>query len=90
MARDGKKLVVTHHLPSSECNIEQFKGSVLNPAFCVEKTWFVAAWDVAAWIYGHSHRNIPDFEINGTRMLTNQLGYVPFDKLRVKRMGGAP
>ena len=76
VAKEGKKLVVTHHLPSNECNIDQFKGSVLNPAFCVEKTWFVAASDASAWIYGHSHRNVPDFEINGTRMLTNQLGYV--------------
>lgn len=27
-------------------------------------------------IFGHSHRDMPDFEINGTKMITNQLGYV--------------
>ncbi|MCB9298247.1 MAG: metallophosphoesterase [Lewinellaceae bacterium] len=93
-AKEGAKLVFTHHLPSNECNIEQFKGSALNPAFCVEKTWFVAASDVAAWVYGHSHRNIPEFEINGTRMLTNQLGYVgwgehrTFERDKVVETGG--
>ena len=27
------------------------------------------------WIYGHSHRNI-DGEIGGTKIVSNQLGYV--------------
>lgn len=72
----GKKVVVSHHLPSNDCNIEEFKNSTLNPAFCVDKTDFIANSDIDFWIYGHSHRNLPDFEINGTKMLTNQLGYV--------------
>jgi hypothetical protein len=28
------------------------------------------------WIYGHSHRNMPEVDINGTKMFCNQLGYV--------------
>jgi hypothetical protein len=73
---DGKKVVVSHHLPSNECNIEEFKNSILNPAFCVEKTDFISDSEIDFWVYGHSHRNIPDFEINGTKLITNQLGYV--------------
>ena len=77
VAKPGKKMVITHHLPSNECNIDLFKGSVLNPAFCVEKTWlFIAHSDISHWIYGHSHQNKADFDINGTTMVTNQLGYV--------------
>lgn len=76
VAKAGKKLVVTHHLPSDQCNIEAYRGSPINPAFCVDYTDFISASDIDAWIYGHSHRNLPEFEIGGTRMLTNQLGYV--------------
>ena len=32
---------------------------------------------ILIYIYKH-HRNIPEFEINGTRLLTNQLGYVKY------------
>lgn len=28
------------------------------------------------WIYGHSHRNRPNFLIGQTELRTNQLGYV--------------
>ena len=71
-----KKVVVTHHLPSDECTIEAFKGSLLGEAFCVEKSDFISQSNITAWVYGHSHRNLKDFEINTTRMVTNQLGYV--------------
>ena len=30
---------------------------------------------IDAWIYGHSHTNI-DTEIDGTRIISNQMGYV--------------
>lgn len=72
----SKKIVITHHLPSNECNIEEFKGSVLNGAFCVEKTNFILNSNIDYWIYGHSHRNLEDFQIGNTKMVTNQFGYV--------------
>ncbi len=73
---DGKKVVVTHHLPSIDCNIEEFKGSTLNEAFCVDKTNFILEYEIDFWIYGHSHRNMKDFKIGNTQMVTNQFGYV--------------
>ena len=77
---NGKKVVVTHHLPSSACNVDEFKGSVLNEAFCVDLTRLIENSEIDGWIYGHSHRNKDDFEINGTRMISNQLGYVPYNE----------
>ncbi len=73
-----KQVVITHHLPSEHCNIEEFKGSSLNEAFCVDMTSFIETSGVDVWIYGHSHRNKPEFSIGKTRMLTNQLGYVQY------------
>ena len=73
---DGTTIVVTHHLPSDLCNLEKFKGSVLNEAFCVNLTHEIEASHVDYWIYGHSHGNKPPFSIGNTMMLTNQLGYV--------------
>ena len=76
MKLEGKKVVITHHLPSYECNVEEFKGSSLNEAFCVEKTNFILNNEIDFWIYGHSHRNLEDFKIGTTKMVTNQFGYI--------------
>jgi len=76
--KSGPKVVITHHLPSEECNAPAFKGSTLNEGFCIDKTRFIEAKDIAAWIYGHSHRNVGDLEIGDTWLLTNQLGYIGY------------
>lgn len=76
--KEGKKIVVTHHLPSEACNAEEYKGSILNDAFCVDKTRFIEKSNIDYWIYGHSHRNLPDINIEGTKMVTNQLGYIGY------------
>ena len=73
--KEGKKVVITHHLPSEHCNADEFKGSDLNEAFCVEKTEFILNSNIDYWIYGHSHRNKDDFKIGNTNMITNQFGY---------------
>ena len=75
---EGNKIVITHHLPSELCNADEFKDSIYNDAFCVNKTNFISTSNIDYWIYGHSHRNIKDFQINGTKLITNQLGYVGF------------
>jgi len=75
---DGPTVVITHHLPADGCNDPRFRGSTLNPAFCTDYTDYLTAADVDAWIYGHSHRNVPDFDLGGTRVITNQLGYVQY------------
>ncbi len=75
-APDKKQVVVSHHLPSERCNAPEFRGSALNEAFCVDLTDLIETSEIDAWVYGHSHRNVAEFDIGGTRMLTNQLGYV--------------
>lgn len=71
-----KTVVVTHHLPSTLCNAEEFQGSLLNEAFCVDLTDFIKKSKPDFWVYGHSHRNKEPFKIGETLMLTNQMGYV--------------
>ncbi len=74
--RSKKTVVITHHLPSFLCNAEEFQGSLLNEAFCIDLTDFIKKSKPDFWIYGHSHRNKEPFRIGETLMLTNQMGYV--------------
>lgn len=75
---DVKKVVTTHHLPSNLCNAPEHKSSKYNEAFCVDKTDFIANSSIDHWIYGHNHRVLLDIEINGTKLVSNQLGYVDY------------
>ena len=68
-------IVVTHHLPTLEVVAPHHKGSVLNSAFATDLSKLIASSRIDAWIYGHSHTNI-DAEINGTKVVCNQMGYV--------------
>jgi len=78
VAKTGKKVVVTHHLPSERCNVREFKNSLLNEGFCVDYTRFIEQSDVQYWLYGHSHRNKKPIDLNGTQLISNQLGYVGY------------
>ena len=51
------------------------KDSVLNSAFASNYGDLISNNRIDAWIYGHSHTNI-DAEIGGTKVLSNQMGYV--------------
>ncbi len=75
-SNSDKKIVVTHHIPTDLCNPEKFKNSLINPAFVSEHYDFIFENPIDYWIYGHHHVNMPEREINGTKLLTNQLGYV--------------
>ena len=68
-------IVVTHHLPTLEVVAPHHKGSVLNSAFVTELGELITDSHIDTWIYGHSHTNI-DAEINGTKVVSNQMGYV--------------
>lgn len=75
--KEAEKIAVfTHHCPTMMHYPPQYKGSVLNEAFAVELFDLIEPSNIATWVYGHHHSNIPEFEIGNTRMCTNQLGYV--------------
>ncbi len=76
----AKKVVVTHHIPTQLCNPEQYKNSKINSGFVSEQQSLIENWDVDYWIYGHHHANMPETNINGTKLVTNQLGYVDLDE----------
>ena len=59
----------------SYTHLDVYKRQVLNSAFATELSRLIADSRIDAWIYGHSHTNI-DAEINGTKVVCNQMGYV--------------
>lgn len=73
-------VVVTHHVPTLNNYPKRFVKSKINNAFATELSYLTSEYNIKAWIYGHSHVNTKDFSINGTRFLTNQLGYVTLEE----------
>ncbi|MBK9048432.1 MAG: metallophosphoesterase [Bacteroidetes bacterium] len=72
--------VFTHHCPTFLNYPEQYKGDILNESFAVELFDLIESSEIDLWVYGHHHRNIPEFKINRTRLITNQLGYVEYNE----------
>lgn len=80
----GQKMAVfTHHCPTFLNYPEQYKGDVLNEAFAVELHDLIETSEIASWVYGHHHSNIPEFSIGNTKLITNQLGYVQRNEHRL-------
>ena len=75
-AKSRKRVIVSHHVPTALCMADEFKNSRINGAFVAELHDFIFDNEIDYWIYGHSHRNMPEININGAKMLCNQLGYV--------------
>ena len=69
-----KKVVVTHHLPSSAFVQPCYRTSLSTYGFAVELGDWIAQSDIDVWVYGHSHFNM-DAQLGRTKLLSNQLGY---------------
>ncbi len=67
-------IVVTHHLPSQRSVAPQFLGSPLNCYFVCECESVLTDSRPALWVHGHSHAAC-DYELRGTRVVCNPLGY---------------
>ena len=73
--RQDISLLEIYYLPTFQVVAPYHKGSVLNSAFASEYGNLICDNRIDAWIYGHSHTNI-DSEIGGTKLLSNQMGYI--------------
>lgn len=71
-----RKIVVTHQCPTQKANAKEFQTSQISGAFVVELYDFIFDSPIDYWIFGHTHRNEPEVNINGTRVVCNQVGYV--------------
>lgn len=78
--KEGKVIVISHHMPTFFNYPEEYKGDVLNEAFSVELSGLIEAAGPDYWIFGHHHTNKGDFTIGKTRLVTNQLGYIMYNE----------
>jgi len=76
-AFDGKTVVVTHHLPSTESVVSRYKDDLLSACFASDLDNLLGHSDL--WIHGHTHDSL-DYVKNGTRVVCNPRGYCRFDK----------
>ena len=83
--KNQKNVVVSHHVPTFLNYPEEHKQSKVNQGFATELYDLIHDSSIDYWIYGHHHSNIPEFEINGTKLITNQLGYVKYKKNKTYR-----
>ncbi|MEM8522925.1 metallophosphoesterase [Flavobacterium sp. PL12] len=75
-SNDKKTIVVTHHAPTFSHYPEKYADSKINEAFASNLDFFIENNTIDYWIYGHHHCNVCDFQIENTKLLTNQLGYI--------------
>jgi len=77
---EATNIIVTHHVPTRINYPKEFLDSPLNEAFATELEELIKKLAPKFWIYGHHHRNVPLFQVHGTALLTNQLGYVRYNE----------
>lgn len=87
---DGPTVVVTHHAPSLRSVNPLFHHHPATPAYASDLEWMLDG-RAAVWIHGHTHQCV-DYEIGGTRVVSNQRGYPGdpvegFDPARVVEVG---
>lgn len=70
---DGTTIVVTHHAPSFESCLPQYRGNQTNHAFASEMDCLIEAHKIDYWIHGHMH-NSSDYMIGDTRVICNPRG----------------
>lgn len=70
---DGKTCVITHHLPSADCVVPQYKGDILSAAFASRLDDLIAQVD-GAWFFGHTHSSV-DLQAGRCRLVCNPRGY---------------
>lgn len=73
---EGPTIVVTHFVPLFINDLIQpeFQGSRTNAGFVTDMSDLILDYQPDVWIFGHNHYN-KDFNLEKTRLVTNQIGY---------------
>jgi predicted phosphodiesterase len=76
---DGPTVVVTHHAPSPQSIAARFLDNPthLNAAYASDLEDLMGP-PVALWVHGHTHSSA-DYWLNGTRVVCNPRGYIPYE-----------
>jgi Icc-related predicted phosphoesterase len=69
---DGKSIVVTHHAPAPGSLHAMFEKDLVSAAFISDLTDLLGT--AALHIHGHTHHSF-DYDVRGTRVIANPLGY---------------
>ena len=72
----AKTIVVSHHAPHRNSVLPKYAADLTTGAFASDLTRLMGR--ARLWIHGHMH-NASDYEVNGTRVVTNPRGYVLTD-----------
>jgi predicted phosphodiesterase len=73
---DGPTVVVTHHAPSARSLSYQEPSWLMDAAYASNFEHLMGREQVRLWVHGHTHL-ATDYEIEGTRVVSNPRGYVP-------------
>jgi hypothetical protein len=73
-------VVVTHHAPSLKAEHPHFDLNALTPCFNSDLDHLMDGDRVVLWAFGHTH-SCHDLEVNGTRLVSNQRGYVGHEEV---------
>lgn len=79
-----KIVIATHFAPLFQLN-KSHQNSPANAGFYSNLEWLFNKYEINAWIYGHTHDPV-EMEVNGCKIVSNQLGY-PYEgwlKLKTK------
>ena len=74
-----KKVVVTHHAPSSKSIDPIFFGDRRNGAYVSNLEPIMYEYKPNLWIHGHTHSNM-DYTIDETRVFCNPRGYFKYEE----------
>ena len=72
---NGSTVVVTHHLPSYKSVHPVFMESTINGAFASNCERLMYEHDIDYWLHGHTHQTMPEYEIEGCKVMMNPYGY---------------
>ena len=72
--KKNRRVVITHHAPSSQSVSPQYAGDILNYAFYTDLSKLILYSEPNLWLHGHMHDN-KDYMLGNTRVLCNPAGY---------------